>query len=514
MSLSRLGNLPRMKVLFVASECVPFVKTGGLADVVGALPGALAAQGVEVRVLLPAYPAVKAALPKKAKTAVLGKLPGGKHSGGGARLLAAKAKGFDLLALDLPALFERPGNPYLGPDGKDWPDNHLRYGALCRAAARIAVEGIGGWRPDLVHTHDWQGGLVPAYLKLGAAKERAAAPPTLITIHNIAFQGLFPAATMAELGLPESGFSHSGFEFFGKVGFLKAGLAYADRITTVSPTYARELTSPEFGMGLEGLIAHRRADLSGILNGIDLDVWNPESDPHIAAPYAAGRPAAKAASRKALAERFRLDGEEAGKGPEARGGPLFCVISRLTRQKGLDLLLEALPRLLSRGARLALLGSGDADLEAAFAAAARDNPGRVGVVIGYDEPLSHLMQAGSDAILVPSRFEPCGLTQLYGLRYGTLPVVARTGGLADTVIDANEAALQAAVATGFQFAPVAAAPLADAIDRACDAFADKKLWSGMVRRAMKHPVGWETSAAAYAKIYGELLSDRTSRVGV
>ncbi len=505
MSLSRLGNVLRMKVLFVASECVPFVKTGGLADVVGALPGALAAQGVEVRVLLPAYPAVKAALPKKAKTVVLGKLLGGKQPGGGARLLAAKAKGFDVLALDAPSLFDRPGNPYLGPDGKDWPDNHLRYGALCRAAARIAVEGVGGWRPDLVHTHDWQGGLVPAYLKLGAAKERAAAPPTLITIHNIAFQGLFPAATMAELGLPESGFRHSGFEFFGKVGFLKAGLAYADRITTVSPTYARELTSSEFGMGLEGLIAHRRADLSGILNGIDLEVWNPETDRNIAAPYAAGRPAAKAKNRKALAERFRLD--------DNGEAPLFCVISRLTRQKGLDLLLEALPRLLSRGAGLALLGSGDADLEAAFAAAARDNPGRVGVVIGYDEPLSHLMQAGSDAILVPSRFEPCGLTQLYGLRYGTLPVVARTGGLADTVIDANEAALQAGVATGFQFAPVATAPLADAIDRACDAFADRKLWSGMVRRAMKHPVGWETSAEAYAKIYGELLGDTTLRVG-
>ena len=494
MSLLRLGNPPRMKVLFVASECVPFVKTGGLADVVGALPGALAALGVEVRVLLPAYPAVMAALPKKAKTVVIGKLPGGR-----ARLLAAKAKGFDLLALDLPQLFDRPGNPYLGSDGKDWPDNHLRFGALCRAAARIATEGVGGWRPDLVHTHDWQGGLVPAYLKLGSAKERAAAPPCVITIHNIAFQGLFPAATRSELGLPDSGFTHSGFEFFGQVGFLKAGLAYAERITTVSPTYARELTTPEFGLGLEGLIAHRRADLRGILNGIDLEVWNPESDPAIAAPYAVNRLAAKMKNRAALTERFRLDGD-------ARG-PLFCVVSRLTRQKGLDLLLEALPRLLDRGARLAVLGSGDTDLEKAFAAAARDNPGRVGVVIGYDEPLSHLMQAGADAILVPSRFEPCGLTQLYGLRYGTLPVVARTGGLADTVIDANEAALLAGVATGFQFSPVTAVALGDAVERACDAFADRKLWTGMMRRAMKHPVGWQTPAAAYAKIYSALLED-------
>ncbi|MEQ8357113.1 MAG: glycogen synthase GlgA [Kiloniellaceae bacterium] len=481
-----------MKALFVASECVPFIKTGGLADVVGALPAALAAEGVEVRVLLPAYPAVKAALPAKSKTVDPGKLPGGR-----ARLIAAKAAGLDILALDAPQLFERPGNPYLGPDGKDWPDNHLRYGALCRAAARIAVNGIDGWRPDVVHTHDWQGGLVPAYLKLGTAKQRAAVPPTLITIHNIAFQGLFPAKSVAPLGLPQSGFHPGGFEFFGQLGFLKAGLAYAERISTVSPTYARELASAEFGMGLEGVIAHRRGDLCGILNGIDLDVWNPESDAQIAAPYTAGRRAPKVKNRKALAERFGLssNGE----------APLFCVISRLTRQKGLDLLLEALPRLLARGARLAVLGSGDADLETAFAAAARDNPGRIGVVIGYDEPLSHLMQAGSDAILVPSRFEPCGLTQLYGLRYGTLPVVARTGGLADTVIDANEAALQAGVATGFQFSPVAAAPLADAIDRTCDAFADRKLWTALMRRAMKHPVGWRTSAAAYARLYTELL---------
>jgi starch synthase len=478
-----------MKALFVASECVPFVKTGGLADVVGALPGALGDAGVEVRVLLPAYPAVKAALPADAAAADAGTLPGG-----AARILSGRAGGLDILALDAPRLFERPGNPYLGPDGQDWPDNHLRFGALCRAAADIAVNGIGGWRPDVVHTHDWQGGLTPAYLKLTTAS--AGPPPCLVTVHNLAFQGLFPAAAVAPLGLPASGFTTDGFEFFGQLGFLKAGLAYADRITTVSPTYARELATPEYGLGLEGLIAHRRADLMGILNGIDTSAWNPEQDVNLAAPYSAARPSPKAKSRKALAARFRLQPN--------RTAPLFCVISRLTRQKGLDLLLAALPRLLARGAQLAVLGSGDADLEAGFAAAARDNPARVGVVIGYDEPLSHLMQGGADAILVPSRFEPCGLTQLYGLRYGTLPVVARTGGLADTVIDANEAALQAGVATGFQFSPVAAASLADAIDRACDAYADRALWRGMVRRAMKQPVGWQVSAAAYARLYGEM----------
>ena len=477
-----------MKVLSVASECVPFVKTGGLADVAGALPGALAALGVEVRVLLPGYPAVKAALPEDAETREIGRLPGGR-----ARLVGARAADIDVVVLDSPRLFDRPGNPYLGPDGRDWPDNHLRYGALCRAAARIATTGVGGWRPDVVHLHDWQAGLTAAYLGLG----RRPAPPSLLTIHNIAFQGLFAPEATAPLGLPSAGFHPGGFEFFGKVGFLKAGLAYADRISTVSPTYARELTRPEFGMGLEGVVASRRAEVHGILNGIDLEAWNPESDPHIAARFSARAPARKAGNRVALARRFDLDA--------AGEGPLFCVVSRLTRQKGLDLLLEVLPRLLARGARLVVLGSGDPDLESAFRAAAADHPGRVGVVLGWDEPLSHLMQAGADAIVVPSRFEPCGLTQLYGLRYGTLPVVARTGGLADTVIDASEASLRAGAATGFQFSPTEAAPLADAVDRACDAFADGRLWSAMVRRAMRHPVGWDASAEAYATIFSELI---------
>lgn len=479
-----------MKVLFAASECVPFVKTGGLADVVGALPRALAAEGVEARVLLPAYPAVKAALPPDAIAADAGPLPGG-----AATILSGHAAGLDVLALAAPRLFERPGNPYLGADDRDWPDNHLRFGALCRAAADIALAGFDGWRPDLVHVHDWQLGLTPAYLKLAA--QGRMTPPSLLTIHNIAFQGLFPPVTLAELGLPQSGFTADGFEYFGRVGFLKAGLAYADRIATVSPTYARELATPAFGMGLEGLIAHRRGAFRGILNGIDTEVWDPERDEHLAAPYSVNRIAGKSRNRRALAERFGLDVDETA--------PLFCVVSRLTRQKGLDLLLVALPRLLARGARLAVLGTGDAELEAGLEDAARDHPGRVGTVIAYDEPLSHLMQGGADAILVPSRFEPCGLTQLYGLRYGTLPVVARTGGLADTVIDANEAALRAGVATGFQFSPVAAEPLADAIDRACDAFADRRAWLGMMRRAMKQPVGWQTSATAYARLYRELL---------
>ncbi len=477
-----------VRVLFVASECAPFVKTGGLADVVGGLPKALAPFGVEVRVMLPAYPAL-------AEVAAAGEevLNAGSFHGGPARLVATRTAGLDLLLLDAPHLFDRPGNPYLGADGVDWPDNHLRFGALSLAAAQVARGELDGWRPDLVHAHDWQAGLVPAYLRLDAK----LAPPTVLTIHNIAFQGLFPAASITELGLPKAAFNADGYEYYGHVGFLKAGLIYADRITTVSPTYARELMSPDYGLGLEGVLAARRADLTGILNGVDLDVWNPETDPAIASVYSNRALKRKAANKAALEARFGLTANA--------DAPLFCVVSRLTRQKGLDLLLETLPRLRARGARLVVLGAGEADLQAGFLEATRRDPGSVGVVIGYDEPLSHLMQAGSDAILIPSRFEPCGLTQLYGLRYGTLPVVARTGGLADTVIDANDAALAAGCATGFQFAPVTAAALGDAIDRVCDAFADAPTWRSMIRRAMRHPVGWDRSAATYTALYRSLV---------
>ena len=473
-----------MRVLFVASECAPFVKTGGLADVVGALPKALSPLGVDVRILLPAYPAL-AEHAATARVAVdLGDL-----NGGPARLLALSAAGLDLLLLDAPHLFDRPGNPYLGPDGADWPDNHLRFGALSLAAARFALIGDGDWRPDLVHAHDWQAGLVPAYLRLGGG----AGPATVITVHNVAFQGLFPAATVGALGLPPAAFTTAGYEFHGKVGFLKAGLTYADRITTVSPTYARELMTAELGMGLEGVFAARRGDLVGILNGIDLEAWDPQADPAIVSHYSGRTIARKSANKVALEAHFGL--------PAGPDSPLFCVISRLTRQKGIDVLIDALPRLVGRGARLVVLGTGETDLETGLVAASRSRPESVAVRIAYDETLSHRIQAGADAILVPSRFEPCGLTQLYGLRYGTLPVVSRTGGLADTVIDANDAALAAGCATGFQFAPVTAAGLGDAIDRACDAYADRRVWRTMMARAMKHPVGWERSAQSYLDLY-------------
>lgn len=477
-----------MNVLFVASECAPFVKTGGLADVIGAVPKALAKIGVSVKILLPAYPAFDAI---KAKGEVVMDIAD--LHGGAARLIAVQAEGLDLLLLDAPHLFDRPGNIYLDDSGKDWPDNHLRFGGLSRIGADIAINGVAGWKPDVVNAHDWQGALVAVYLHQSGAKV-----PCVLTIHNIAFQGLFKADMLDVLGLNADVFTSEGVEYFGQIGFLKGGIAYCDKITTVSPTYARELLLPEFGMGLDGLMKSRSADLTGILNGIDLDLWNPETDVELVATYSARRLAGKKKNKAAVEAKFGLTPN-----PDA---PLFCVISRLTSQKGLDLLIDALPGLVGRGARLALLGSGDVAFEAAFVGAAHQYAGSVGVIIGFDEALSHLVQGGSDAILIPSRFEPCGLTQLYGLRYGTLPVVARTGGLQDTVIDANDAAMQANCATGFQFAPITASALDGAIGQAISLYAQPKIWNGMMRRAMRHVVGWERSAQDYRDLYAGLVT--------
>mgnify|MGYP003664266776 FL=1 len=472
-----------MKLLFVASECAPFIKTGGLADVIGAVPKALAGREVSVKVLIPAYPAL-------APLIAAGKIVMAFDDlfGGPARIVAVQAEGLDMLLLEAAHLYERPGNIYLGPDGHDWPDNDLRFAALSYAGAQVGTQGISGWAPDVINAHDWQAGLVPAYLQQSGRPR----PPVVMTIHNIAFQGLFDATRLAALGLRAELFTPEGVEYFGKIGFLKAGLALSEKITTVSPTYAAELLTPEFGMGLDGLLRNRQSDLSGILNGIDLDVWSPETDTDLVANYSARALKGKAANRAEVEARFGLTPGD---------GPLFCVISRLTSQKGLDMLLDCLPQLVAHGAKLALLGSGAPELERAFIEASNRHAGSVGTIIGYDEALSHLLQAGSDAILIPSRFEPCGLTQLYGLRYGTLPVVARTGGLADTVIDANEAAMLADCATGIQFAPINATMLGHAISRACALYANPKSWAAMIRRAMRHPVGWDLSAAAYLDVY-------------
>lgn len=471
-------------VLSVASECAPLVKTGGLADVVGALPAALAPHGVAMRTLLPGYPAVMAAIGRSKPSETL------KKFGADIQLIEAKHAGLDLIVVDAPKLFDREGSIYLGPNGKDWPDNPERFAALSWVAAHIATHGIKGWVPDVLHGHDWQAGLIPEYLHaMGNTGTK-----TVMTVHNIAFHGIAPAPKLAKLGLDKARFTQDHFEYWGDVSALKAGLMGADKLTTVSPTYAEELMTPHFGMGLDGVMRFRRDDLSGIINGIDEDVWNPATDPEVKT-YKTAKGKTKA--QKALRAELGL--------PDA-DGPLCVVVSRLTEQKGLDLLLEALPTLLGRGGQLALLGSGDKALEQAFERAAKHS--NVAVKIGYDEALAHRLVAGGDAILVPSRFEPCGLTQLYGLRYGTIPLVALTGGLADTVINASTAALAAGVATGVQFHPITANSLHNALARLCDLYEDRSTWERMQRNAMAHPVGWGPSAERYAALYRTLLTDQ------
>ncbi len=476
-----------MKVLSVASEIYPLIKTGGLADVAGALPLALAARGVETRSLIPGYPSVMAALDEVSIVASFEDLLGVRGN-----ILAAKVAGLDLLILDAPALFDRPGGPYVDQQGKDHPDNWRRFAALSLAGAEIAGGRLDGWQPDLVHVHDWQTGLVPAYMRYS----EKPALPSVMTIHNIAFQGNFSASIFPYLGLPDHAFGIEGVEYYGQVGYLKAGIQTAWAVSTVSPSYAEEILTPEFGMGLEGLLNRRAPELHGIVNGIDIDVWNPETDASIARTYGAGDMRARNENKRAVEAHFGLIEDD---------GPLFCVISRLTWQKGMDLVAEAVDEIVALGGKLAVLGSGDAALVGALQAAAARHPGRVAITVSYNEPLSHLMQAGCDAILIPSRFEPCGLTQLYGLRYGCVPVVSRTGGLNDTVIDANPAALAAKVATGVSFGPVTLDSLKRAIRRTVRLYGDTKTWAQVQKQGMKSDVSWDKSAALYQKLYSSLL---------
>ncbi|WKW49353.1 glycogen synthase GlgA [Rhodomicrobium lacus] len=488
--------MSRLKVLSAASELYPLVKTGGLADVTGALPGALSGLEIDVRSLVPGYPQV------------IGALEGGETVlsipdlfGGPARVLAATAGALDLFVLDAPHLYDRSGNPYTQPDGKDWPDNAFRFAALARTAALIAEGATPAFQPDILHVHDWQAALAPAYLRYGG-KGGAA---TVVTVHNLAFQGQFPAELLGPLGLPPESFSIGGVEHYGAVGFLKAGLRLADRITTVSPSYALEIQQPETGMGLDGLLRERSARLSGILNGIDTDVWNPATDPRIAAAYSAENFDVRANNKATLQDTFGLEPEP--------GALVVGVVSRLSWQKGLDILAEALPVLLGEGMQLALLGAGDADLEARFRAAAEANPGRVGVRIGYDEAVAHRIQAGSDALAVPSRFEPCGLTQLCALRYGAVPLVARVGGLADTIIDANEMALAAGVATGIKFQPGQRESLELALRKAATLFRDRGTWRRLQLNGLATDVSWRAPARRYAQLYRELVAERSTVSG-
>ncbi|HMI17002.1 MAG TPA: glycogen synthase GlgA, partial [Bradyrhizobium sp.] len=391
------------------------------------------------------------------------------------------------------------GNPYVTPDGADWPDNGLRFAALARMAAEIGQGAIPSFAPDVVHAHDWQAGLAPAFLHYGSGPR----PGTVMTVHNLAYQGKFPHRMLDTFGLPRESFTIHGVEYYGMISFLKAGLQFADRITTVSPTYAIEVQGDEGGMGLGGLLRERSQALSGILNGIDTFVWNPETDPQIAVRFSAQELQSRAANKAALQRRLGLDPS-----PDAF---LLGVISRLSWQKGLDLLLENIPTILNEGMQLALLGSGDPDLQDRYQAVAKANAGRIAVLIGYDEALAHLIQAGADAIVVPSRFEPCGLTQLCALRYGAVPIVSRVGGLADTVIDVEEAVIAGSATTGFKFGPVTVENLAGALRRANMAFHDKQAWRRLQDNGMSTDVSWRNRASRYAALYREVVAVRRNQ---
>lgn len=488
-----------LHILAVASEMYPFIKTGGLADVVGALPFALgelstAAAPITLTTLIPGYPAVMAALTKAAVTPTRAlSLP--KYFGGDAEIIHATVQGVALYILDAPHLFQRAGNPYSDASGTDWQDNPERYAALSLAAAMLAWGAVAGYAPDVLHVHDWQTAMAPAYLHyLGVGKHK---PKTVLTIHNLAFQGQFPAKTFARLGLPAEAFGIDGVEYYGCVGYLKAGIQFADAITTVSPTYAHEICTPQGGMGLDGLLRARGNAVSGIVNGIDMDVWNPASDATLASEFSGETLDKRDANKRAVEDHFNIPHSDA---------PLFCIVSRLTWQKGIDIVIDAIDAIVAQNARLVILGTGDKALEAALYAAVAKHPTHVAVHIGYDESISHLMQGGCDAILMPSRFEPCGLTQLYGLRYGCVPIVASVGGLADTVIDANDAAVTAAVATGVQFHDLSREGLTTAVARTVRLYEQKKSWQNVQKAGMRADVAWRRSAMQYELLYRGLLS--------
>lgn len=480
-----------IEVLSVASELYPLIKTGGLADVTGALPGALAQSGITMRTLVPGYPAVMSKLTGGRVVAEIGDL-----FGVPAKLIAGRVAGIDIIVIEAPALYDRPGNPYVSPDGWDWSDNWKRFAALSWVAAELGQGLVEGYHPQVIHAHDWQAGLAPAYIKYGPSDR----VKTVMTVHNMAFKGFFGPEIFSQLRLPPHAYGVNGVEFYGGISYLKSGMECADYVTTVSPNYADEIRTPAFGMGLEGLLNGRADSVMGILNGIDITAWDPTTDKALAQAYGVNTIHLRRANKLAVAERFGLDGVD---------GPLFCVVSRLTDQKGMDLLLQIVDGLVDLGARLAVLGSGEGYLEDGFRHAWARHPGKVSIITGYNEDLSHLMQGGCDAILIPSRFEPCGLTQLYGLRYGCVPVVSRIGGLADTVIDANPAAIAAEVATGVMFDAGSAHALYEAIRRTTRLYADDKLWKKIQRRGMKSDVSWETSAARYADLYATLIGQKT-----
>jgi starch synthase len=484
-------------LLFATSECAPWIKTGGLADVSAALPAALERYAIDARVLLPAYRPVLAAAGHRREVA---RIPATAHFPAATLLDAPLPTGVPAWLVHCPPLYDRDAGPYQDDAGKDWPDNATRFGLLARAAALLAGDRSPlDWRPHVLHCNDWQSALAPAYLKLGSDKHAA----TLICIHNLAFQGLFPAATVAAVELPASSFTVDGVEFYGQLSFLKAGIVYADAIVTVSPTYAREIQSEPLGFGFQGLLAPRAGRLHGIMNGIDVGTWDPASDPHIARRYDATHLDAKRENKRALQARMGLPVDDAV--------PLFGSIGRLTEQKGVDLIGEIAPRLAAAPAQLAMIGNGASAFEQALRAAARAHPHAIAIETGFDEPLAHLIEAGADAFLMPSRFEPCGLNQMYSQRYGTPPIAHATGGLCDSIVDCKPATLKAGTATGFLFHEPTADALFTAIKRAITAYRKPKTWQALQQNGMARDFSWGHAAQSYAALYASLVDSISPR---
>ena len=468
-------------VLFVTPECAPLVKTGGLGDVSAALPAALHNQGVDVRVLIPGYPTVMSADPSAREAARVRLL------GHEVRLLESRLPNdVPLLVAACPELYTRGGGPYQADDGADWKDNAMRFGVLSKLAALLGSDGSPlRWRPQVVHCNDWPTALAPVYLQ-HSRQPRAA---SLVTIHNLAFQGLFERVEVSKLELPAAVLGHQGLEFFGKISFLKGGLVYADAVNTVSPTYAQEIQGQKLGFGMEGVLRVRADRLYGVLNGIDTELWDPSNDAHIPSGYDAASLEKKAANKVALRERMGLDA--------AYDRPVAGLVSRLTHQKGIDFLLDAADALLTMGWQVAVVGTGERELVTRLEAAQRQNRGQFAVWIGFDESLAHLIEAGSDVFLMPSRFEPCGMNQMYSQRYGTPPIVNATGGLVDTVTEDRHQ-------TGFVMTEANSAQLIAACRRAMEAIKDEARWRRIQRNGMERDFSWGPAAKKYREIYSKI----------
>ncbi len=474
------------KILFASSEVHPLIKTGGLADVAGSLPRALADLSQDIRIILPNYQSLI--------TEEIHFISTVRVNNQDVNILETQLPDSNVKVwlVDCPSMFDTPGNPYLDETGNPWNNIAHRFALFCRVIVEVSMNRAHlNWQADVVHCNDWQTGLVPALLSIEGNK-----PATVFTIHNLAYQGMFPEDIFTELNLPRELWHQNGVEFHDMLSFIKGGLNYTDQITTVSPTYALEIQTTEFGYGLEGLLSHKHEILTGIINGMDLEQWNPEKDSSISEPYNIDSLEKKIINKTSLQARSSL--------PVNKSVPLFGLISRLVEQKGIDLIIDCLTEMVEMPIQFVLLGSGDKSVELKLLEFARLYPKKLAVTIGYDEALAHQIEAGVDIFLMPSRFEPCGLNQMYSQRYGTIPIVRETGGLADTIEDALPKSLAKNIATGISFKEASSGALLESIKRAMLLFNDKKTWKKIQIVAMEKDFSWKNSAKQYLDLYNEI----------